>query len=138
VIPTIISQALNAPAIRLGSLNPSRDLNYVTDTVAGFLAVAQSEAAVGEVVNIGSGSTITIGDLAALTLRILGADKPIIADPERVRPENSEVLMLLADNHKAEALTGWRPRVGLEQGLRETIEFVRRHGDRFRPDIYNR
>jgi NAD dependent epimerase/dehydratase len=138
VIPTIISQALEAPAVQLGSLNPLRDLNYVADTVQGFLAVARSEAAIGEVVNIGSGSAISIGDLANLILRILGTDKRIVSTPERVRPQNSEVLNLLADTRKAAALTGWRPKIGLEQGLAETIEFVRRHPDRFRSDVYNR
>lgn len=138
VIPTIISQALANPVVRLGSLSPVRDLNYVADTVAGFIAVAQSEAALGEVINVGSGSAISIGDLAKLILKLVGVDKEIVADSERTRPEKSEVMTLLADSRKALQLTGWKPRVGLEQGLRETIDFVRQHADRFRSDVYNR
>ncbi|BDG07081.1 GDP-mannose 4,6-dehydratase [Anaeromyxobacter paludicola] len=138
VIPTIIAQALASPAIRLGSLTPVRDLNYVLDTVAGFVAVAESDAAVGQVVNVGSGSAVTIGELAALILRIMGIEKEIVVDQARVRPEKSEVMALLADRRKAEALTGWTPRYTLEQGLRETVEFVRAHLDRFKPDVYNR
>jgi len=138
VVPAIISQALSSSMIRLGSLHPVRDLNFVQDTVRGFLAVAEADEAVGQVVNVGSGSAISIGDLAALILRSLGLKKEIVTDTERVRPEMSEVLTLLCDRRKAETIAGWRPRVTLEQGLAETIEFVRSHSDRFRPEVYNR
>lgn len=139
VIPTIISQALSSsPVVKLGSLTPVRDLNYVADTVEGFMAVAESDQALGEVVNVGSGKAISIGELATLILRLAGVNKEIVCEAERTRPEKSEVMTLLADSRKAEALTGWKTRVGLEQGLRETIEFIRDHSDRFRPDVYNR
>lgn len=138
VIPTIISQALASPTIRLGSLTPVRDLNFVLDTVEGFIAVAESDAAIGEVVNVGSGSAISIGDLAQKVLQTMGVQKEIVTDAQRIRPEKSEVLTLLCDRRKAEALTGWRPRYTLEQGLSATIEFVRAHQGRFRPDVYNR
>lgn len=138
VIPTIVTQALSSPTIRLGSLTPLRDLNFVLDTVDGFIAVARSDAAVGQVVNVGSGSAISIGDLARLVLRTMGVEKEIVTDAERVRPEKSEVLTLLCDRRKAEALTGWKPRHTLEQGLAATIDFVRAHADRFRPNVYSR
>lgn len=138
VIPTIVTQGISEPTIQLGSLTPLRDLTYVLDTVAGFLALAQCEAAVGEVVNLGSGASITIGDLAALVLRQLKTDKKIVVDPQRVRPEKSEVESLVADTRRANELTGWRPRFSLERGIAETIEFIRSHPDRFRPEIYNR
>jgi len=138
VIPTIISQALSQPAVRLGSLTPLRDLTYVLDTVAGFLALAQCDEAVGQVVNLGTGSAISIGDLAALILRKLGMEKKIVVDPDRIRPEGSEVESLLSSPRKAEELSGWRPTFSLERGISETIEFIRAHPDRFRPSVYNR
>lgn len=138
VIPTIIGQALWQPVVRLGSLTPTRDLTYVLDTVSGFLALAQCDGAVGQVVNLGTGSAVSIGDLAALILRKLGTEKKIVTDPERIRPEKSEVESLLSSPRKAEELTGWRPRFTLERGISETIEFVRSHPDRFRPAVYNR
>jgi nucleoside-diphosphate-sugar epimerase len=139
VIPTIISQALSSsPVVKLGSLSPVRDLNYVADTVEGFISVAESDKALGEVVNVGSGKAISIGELAKLILELAGVNKEIVCETERTRPEKSEVMTLLADARKAEALTGWKTRVGLEQGLRETIDFIRNHSDRFRPDVYNR
>ena len=138
VIPTIVSQALASPAIRLGSLSPVRDLNFVLDTVAGFIAVAEADAAVGQVVNVGTGSAVTIGELAQRILRIAGVEKEIVLDQARLRPEKSEVMALLCDRAKAERLTGWKPAYTLDQGLAETVEFVRRHLDRFRPDQYTR
>jgi NAD dependent epimerase/dehydratase len=138
VIPTIISQALWAPAVHLGSLEPRRDLTFVADTVQGFLAVARSKASIGEVVNIGSGTSITIGELANLILRMVGSDKRIVSTAERVRPKNSEVLNLLADTRKADTLLGPRPAVSLEDGLAATIQFVREHAERFRPGVYTR
>jgi NAD dependent epimerase/dehydratase len=138
VIPTVVCQALSSPKIRLGSLTPVRDLNFVLDTVEGFIAVAESDAAVGQVVNVGSGSAISIGDLVKVILRLIGVEKEIVTDEQRIRPEKSEVLTLLCDRRKAEAITGWKPRHTLEQGLAATIDFVREHGERFRPDVYNR
>lgn len=138
VVPTIISQALFSNQVRLGSLSPVRDLTYVADTAAAFLAVAGSEAAVGQVVNAGSGSAVTIGDLAREVLALVGRDIPIVLDEERLRPERSEVMQLIADNSKLRELTEWSPLTPLRKGLIETIEFVRCHPERFRPDVYNR
>lgn len=138
VVPTIISQALTQPAVRLGSLTPLRDLTFVLDTVSGFLALAQCDAAVGQLFNLGTGSAVSIGELATLILSKLNMDKKIVTDPERIRPEKSEVGLLLSNPKKAEGISGWRPRFSLERGISETIDFVRAHPDRFRPTIYNR
>ncbi len=137
VIPTIIGQALKGGDVRLGSLTPTRDLNFVSDTVDGFVRVANSPEAVGQVINCGSGREITIGDLAALILRLIGSDSRIVCEEQRVRPEKSEVERLLCNADKALALAGWRPQVPLEEGLRRTIEWFREHLDRYKTSIYN-
>lgn len=137
VIPTIITQALTSPVIRLGNLSPLRDLNYVSDTIAGFLKVAEHEAAVGEVINVGSGKAVSIGELANKILALLGMDKPIETEAIRVRPESSEVMTLLCDNAKAWELLGWRPQVSLEEGLQRTIAYIKDHLDRYKAGIYN-
>lgn len=136
IIPTIISQALNEPEIHLGSLWPTRDFSYVSNTVDGFLAVAESKNSVGEVINVGSGRETSIGDLAGYILRTLGVDKPISADDERVRPEGSEVGQLVADISKAETLLNWTPKVQLEAGLSLTIDWVKNNIESYRTDAY--
>lgn len=136
VIPTIITQCLASDRVRLGSLTPTRDLNYVSNTVDGFLLAGSSERAVGQTVNLGSGREISIGDLVNEILRILDKDVAIEADPRRVRPSSSEVERLLASNNRAAELLGWRPAVPLEDGLRETIAWMRTHLDRYRPGVY--
>ncbi len=137
VIPTIISQALNGELIRLGSLSPVRDLNYVSDTVEGFIKVAQSPRAVGEVINIGSGKSISIGELAGKIVDLLGGNKRMVTEDERVRPEASEVMELLCDHRKARELIGWKPRVSFEEGLARTIKFIQGNLSRYKPYIYN-
>ena len=140
VIPTIISQILaGASRIKLGSLHPTRDLNYVEDTCRGFLALADCDQAVGRTVNIGSGREISIGDLAAMIIRLMNADVEIETDDERTRPKESEVERLLCDNSLIHELTGWTPTVTLEEGLRMTIDWFRSAGnlDRYKWDIYN-
>lgn len=137
VIPTIISQALKGGVIKLGSLSPTRDMNYVENTVDGFLAVATNPAAVGQVINIGSGREISIGDLARLIIKLIGSKSEVVEDSERLRPANSEVERLLCANDKASELLGWKPRVGLEEGLQRTIDWLARHLDRYKTDIYN-
>jgi len=127
VIPTIISQAVHSDAVRLGSLEPVRDLTYVADTVNAFLKVAEADGAVGEVVNAGSGRGISVGELAALILRLMQSTKPVVPDTSRVRPATSEVFVLVADARKAAALIGWTPRWSLERGLEQTIAFVTEH-----------
>ncbi|MCB0199403.1 MAG: SDR family NAD(P)-dependent oxidoreductase [Anaerolineae bacterium] len=136
VIPTIITQALVRDEIRLGSLTPQRDFTFVADTVDGFMRMASVDAAVGQEVNIGADSTISIGDLAQRILRLVGRDLPIVADDQRKRPAGSEVMRLWADNRKAAALIGWRPRVSLDEGLALTIDWVRQNLARFRPGVY--
>jgi NAD dependent epimerase/dehydratase len=137
VIPTIISQALAGDTIRIGSTDPKRDFNYVDDTVAGFLAVAGSDSALGEVINIGSGRTVSIAHVIEEVSRILGKEFEIVTDPARIRPEKSEVGLLLADTSKAERLLGWKPEVPLEEGLRRTVEWIAAHRDRYKPQLYN-
>ncbi len=138
VIPTIISQALaGLPELRLGSLDPVRDLNYVSDTVAGFLAIADSDACLGKVTNIGCGKGITIGELAKRILAICGREEmPIVTDENRIRPEKSEVLELVCANAKAAERCGWKPARTLDEGLRETVEFIRNNPDLYRPREY--
>jgi NAD dependent epimerase/dehydratase len=137
VIPTIISQALAGDTIRIGSTDPKRDFNNVDDTVAGFLAVADSDSALGEVINIGSGRTVSIAHVIEEVSRILGKEFEIVTDPARIRPEKSEVGLLLADTSKAERLLGWKPEVPLEEGLRRTVEWIAAHRDRYKPQLYN-
>jgi NAD dependent epimerase/dehydratase len=138
VIPTIIIQALTRDEIRLGSLTPVRDLNYVEDTVHGFIKIAECEAISGQTINIGSGKGITIGDLAATILRLMSCGKPVTLDNERVRPPNSEVFELICDNEKARQLVGWYPQFSLEDGLAATIEFVSANKAIFKPETYAR
>jgi nucleoside-diphosphate-sugar epimerase len=136
IIPTIISQALARPSIRLGRLDPRRDLTYVKDTVAGFVAIAGCEAALGQTVNIGRGEDISIGELVETIGRRLGRSIAVETDQERYRPAASEVERLLAGTALAQSLWGWKPEYSLEQGLDETITWVRDHLDRFRVESY--
>jgi dTDP-glucose 4,6-dehydratase len=137
VIPTIISQALTGEVIRLGSLSPVRDLNFVSDTVAGFLKVAESPQAVGEVINVGYGKSVSIGELAKKIVAIVGGKKQIVTEAARVRPEASEVLELLCDHRKAKALLGWQPQVSLEEGLERTVRYIKDNLPYYKPEIYN-
>ena len=137
VIPTIIAQALSKPEIRLGNLIPTRDLNFVLDTAAGFIRMAESPQAIGQVINIGTGKEISIGDLAALILKIMQKDLPIVTEGLRLRPEASEVDRLCADNTKAQELLGWEPQYTLVAGLEETISWIERNIERYRPEKYN-
>lgn len=136
VIPAIIAQALFRDRIELGSLAPVRDLTYVGDTVNGFLRIAEAPASSGEVVNLGTGQGIAIGDLAQKILSLLGLDCPIETAPERLRPERSEVMTLICDNAKARRMLNWTPQVSLEQGLESVIAWVRSHPAAFKPAIY--
>jgi NAD dependent epimerase/dehydratase len=137
IIPTIISQGLTGDAIRLGLLTPVRDLNFITDTVAGFIKVAENSQAIGQVINIGSGKAVTIGDLARQVVNLLGSDQQIISEPERLRPSESEVMELICDAGKARSLLGWAPQVGLKEGLGRTIDFIRGHLSLYKPQIYH-
>ncbi len=144
VIPTIITQiASGSREIRLGSLHPTRDFNYVADTVAGFIAIAESDRSIGEVINIGSAFEISIGDTAALIAEVMHTPIRIVADDQRLRPSKSEVERLFASNDKARELTGWTPayagRDGFRRGLAETVAWFTREENLkwYRPDQYS-
>jgi NAD dependent epimerase/dehydratase len=140
VIPTAITQMLaGSRKLRLGSLTPTRDFNYVTDTCAGFLTLARCDQAVGQTVNIGSGSEMSIGDTVRLIAELLGADIEIECDEQRLRPPGSEVERLCCDNTRIRNLTGFVPAFNLEQGLRATIEWLRvpENLERYKTDIFN-
>lgn len=136
VIPTIITQCLKGDAVRLGSLEPTRDLNFVSNTVDGFVAAAGAQEAIGKTINLGSGREISIGDLAQLISRLVGKPARIETDPARIRPTGSEVERLLADTTLAQNVLKWGPAVDLEEGLRRTIEWMTSNLDRYRPDVY--
>lgn len=136
IIPTIISQALTRPVVKLGRLDPRRDLTYVKDTAEAFVAIASCEAAVGRVVNVGRGSDVTIGELVERIGAILGRPIEVETQADRVRPSASEVERLLAGTALAQSLWKWRPRYSLDEGLAETVAWVRDHPERFRPDEY--
>jgi dTDP-glucose 4,6-dehydratase len=138
VIPTIISQALSgAKAISLGSLGPVRDLNYVKDTVRGFMAVAKSEKAAGKVINIGRGEGASVREVVQTILEICKSTAPVELDTQRVRPENSEVFRLICNATQAQELLGWQPQYSLRAGLEETVEWMRANLHRYKSDIYN-
>jgi dTDP-glucose 4,6-dehydratase len=137
VIPTLITQALGREEVELGSLHPTRDFLYVEDAVRGMVRCAETEGVEGEVVNLGSGAEISIADLAALVFRLVGRELPITFSPDRARPPLSEVERLLADTSKAEKLLGWTPKVGLEEGLRRTIEWFEGFLGSYKPSLYN-
>jgi dTDP-glucose 4,6-dehydratase len=125
VIMATIAQALTQDVVRLGDLRPTRDLNFVTDTARGFLLAGTSEKAVGHVVNLAQGREISIGDLAERIIAIVGRPVRLESDAGRQRPKASEVLRLCGDNTRARDLLGWTPEVGLDEGLRRTVEWMR-------------
>ncbi|NBI63091.1 SDR family NAD(P)-dependent oxidoreductase [Clostridiales bacterium] len=138
VIPTIITQLLSGQKeIKLGALMPTRDFNYVKDTVNGFIEIFKSERTVGEEINIATQQEISIGQLAEELIRQIAPDAKIICDEQRLRPEKSEVNRLLGANSKIKDLTNWIPKYTLEEGLGETIEFLKNSMDKYKPNIYN-
>jgi nucleoside-diphosphate-sugar epimerase len=124
IIPTIITQAIEQEKIKLGSLFPTRDYTFVKDTVNGFIRTAESKSSIGEVINIGSNFEISMGDLAQRISSLLNKDIEIVQDSSRVRPLKSEVKRLWCDNAKAKRLLGWEPQVSLDEGLKETIDWI--------------
>jgi len=136
VIPTIITQALRESAISLGNIEPTRDLNYVADTVEGFIKAAEAPSAVGQVINLGTGREVSIGKLAETILSMMGKRLPVLSENTRIRPKGSEVDRLCADNTKAKELLGWEPKYTLEDGLRRTIEWLTENHEQYRSDIY--
>ena len=140
VIPTIITQiAVGNRSIRLGSLHPTRDFNYVEDACRGFIALAECDAAVGETVNIGSNSEISIGDLAGLIKELMGSRISVEADDVRKRPDTSEVEQLVCDNSRIRQLTGHAPQVDIREGLSRTIAWFTQPDNlrRYKAGIYN-
>lgn len=138
VIPTIISQLLSGEEeIKLGSLTPTRDFNYVKDTVAGFIAIAESDKTIGEEINIATQQEISIGELADEIIRQITPKARIICDEKRLRPEKSEVNRLLGANEKIKRLTDWKMQYTFKQGIRETIEWMKLHLNSYKSDIYN-
>lgn len=138
VIPTIITQLLSGKEkIELGVLTPTRDFNYVKDTVNGFIEIAKSDKTIGEEINIATQQEISIGQLAQELIRQINPNAKIICDEQRLRPEKSEVNRLLGSNEKIKKLTNWEPKYTFEEGLSETIEFLRNNLDKYKADIYN-
>lgn len=137
IIPTIISQALTRPVVRLGRLDPRRDLTYVKDTVTGFLKIVECDEAIGRAVNIGRGSDLTIGELVERIGVLLGRPIQVESETQRLRPAASEVERLLAGTSLAQKLWGWKPNYSLDDGLAETIDWVRDHLGQFRVDEYS-
>ncbi|MSP90552.1 MAG: NAD-dependent epimerase/dehydratase family protein [Myxococcales bacterium] len=137
IIPTVLAQVLGgATELRVGNLAPRRDLNFVEDTVAGFLGIATCSAALGEVVNVGSGKTISVGDLVQRVFAVTGRTLPIVQHGERMRPEASEVMLLQAATDKAQRLFGYAPAVGLDEGLRRTAIDVEANLGRYRMGVF--
>lgn len=138
VIPTIISQLLaGKEEIKLGSLTPTRDFNYVKDTANGFLAIARSDKTTGEEINIATGNEISIGQLAEEIIAQINPAAKIICDEERLRPEKSEVNRLLGSNEKLKRLTDWEQKYTFSEGIAETISWMKEHMDSYKTDIYN-
>lgn len=138
VIPTIITQLLSGETeIKLGAVSPTRDFNYVKDTARGFISIAESENTVGEEINIATQKEISIGELANEIIKQINPNAKIVCDEERLRPEKSEVNRLLGANKKICTLTDWRPQYDLEQGIKETIQWMEKNLDKYKADIYN-
>lgn len=138
VIPTIITQLLGGKTeIKLGSLTPTRDFNYVKDTANGFIEIYKSSRTIGQEINIATQNEISIGNLAEELIKQINPSAKIICDEQRLRPEKSEVNRLLGCNKKILELTDWKPQYTFSQGLSETIEFLKNNLERYKIDIYN-
>lgn len=138
IIPTVITQLLAGKTeIKLGSLTPTRDFNFVRDTANGFYQIYRSDKTIGQEINIATQHEISIGDLARELIRQINPEASIVCDEQRLRPEKSEVNRLLGCNAKIMALTDWRPQYTFEEGIAETISFLRENLDKYKTDIYN-
>jgi NAD dependent epimerase/dehydratase len=140
VIPTIITQIANGTKeIKLGDLTPTRDFNYVEDTCRGFIALAEEDKTIGETINIGSNFEISIADTLNIIKELMQSDVEFITDEQRIRPEKSEVFRLWCDNTKIEKLTGFKPQIGIKQGLQKTIDWITEseHLKTYKSEIYN-
>ena len=138
VIPTIITQLLGGrQQIKLGLLSPTRDFNYVKDTVSAYIAIAESDRTIGKEINIATGKEISIGDMAKVIIAQLNPKAEIICEEERLRPENSDVNRLLGSNQKLKELTEWKQKYSFEDGIQETIKWFEQNLDKYKIDIYN-
>jgi NAD dependent epimerase/dehydratase len=136
VIPAIITQAIAGKTLRLGTLDTTRDFTFASDTARGFLAVGGADAALGTVVNVGSGAEVSIREIVRKVGQITGCELAVEGDERRMRPAKSEVSRLLSDSSKAERLAGWRAEISLDDGLRRTVDWIREHLDLYRPQEY--
>jgi NAD dependent epimerase/dehydratase len=136
-LPTVLTQLLTSDVVRVGSLDPVRDMNYVENTVLGFLLAATAPGIEGMTVNLGSGRGVTMGDLLEMACTVTGKSPRIETEDARVRPENSEVMELVCDASRARERLGWEDRVGLEEGVKRTAEWIAEHLDDYKPHLYN-
>jgi nucleoside-diphosphate-sugar epimerase len=136
IVPTIAAQALGGSRLRLGLLDPRRDLTFVHDTVEGLLAIAAAEGAVGRTLQLGSGTDVSVGELVQVIGELVGRELEVELDPERVRPGDSEVARLVCDGAATAAVTGWRPATALRDGLAQTLAWIEAHAHLFRAGEY--
>jgi len=136
VIPTIITQALTGDKVFLGSLHPIRDFTYIEDVIDGFIKMVETDEAIGEVINLGSGSGLSIGELAKRIIPLIGKNVEIVFDSRRVRPPKSEVEKLIANNSKAMKLLHWEPKVSLNEGIKKTIEWIDENIGMYKVSVY--
>jgi dTDP-glucose 4,6-dehydratase len=136
VIPAVISQAISRDVVQVGAMHPVRDLTFVSDTVDGFLRVGETDAAVGNVINLGQGSGISVKDLVEKIISTVGRKVEVLFDATRLRPEKSEVDVLVADNARATELLGWEPKVSFDDGLAQTVKWISEHYDLYSPAEY--
>jgi dTDP-glucose 4,6-dehydratase len=136
IIPTLITQALTQPVIKVGNLESRRDFTFVSDTVQGFLCAAETTGIEGQTFNLGTGSDISIQELSQKIIGIIGRPVELSIDPQRLRPEKSEVMRLLSDNRSARKTLGWSPEVSLDSGLSQTTEWISKHLHLYDPQKY--
>jgi len=138
IIPSLIAQALQGNEVRVGSLDTIRDFTFVSDTVAGFIRAAEVEGIEGQTINLGTGTALTIRELAQSIFNLLETSPTLVSEPQRMRPAASEVPHLISDNRKAKQLLDWQPAIALEAGLRQTIDWMRHNRESFQPGEYTR
>ncbi|MBI3011688.1 MAG: SDR family NAD(P)-dependent oxidoreductase [Candidatus Omnitrophica bacterium] len=136
IVPTIITQCLTDTTVRVGNLTPTRDMNYVSDIVQGFVRAAECPEAIGRTFNLGSGRETSMADLVGLIAALMGKSPAMAVEDSRIRPAHSEVERLVADSTAARAVLGWEPIVSLEEGIRLTFEWIQEHLDAYRPGMY--
>jgi len=137
VIPTIITQALVQDVVKMGATSPQRDFNYISDTVNAFVSMAENEQAIGQVINIGSGQAVSVGEIVERIGSILGRRLMVSPESDRLRPDRSEVGLLMADHRKAASLLNWQTKISLDEGLKKTIDWIERHLHLYKVQLYN-